>query len=64
MDALVETGLASSKTEARNFLKSGAISAVTEGKSALEAAKITDEATILAEPALLKRGKNRFAVIK
>ncbi|MBQ6355202.1 tyrosine--tRNA ligase [Candidatus Saccharibacteria bacterium] len=64
VDALVETGLAASKTEARNFLKSGAISAVTEGKSAAESTKITDETTILSEPALLKRGKNRFATVK
>ncbi|MBQ3306020.1 tyrosine--tRNA ligase [Candidatus Saccharibacteria bacterium] len=63
LDALVEAGLASSKTEARNFLKSGAISALTSGNSGAESMKITDENTPISAPALLKRGKNRFAAV-
>lgn len=64
LPALISAGLASSKTEARNFLKSGAISVILAGTSAADSVKITDETTILDQPALLKRGKNKFAVVK
>ena len=56
LDALVSTSLASSKNEAKTLIKSGAIS--------LNFEKILDPAFIIASPSLLKRGKNRFAVVK
>ncbi len=52
---LVATNLASSKKEARQFIKSGAIS--------VNGAKITDETKKLDTPAILKKGKNKFAVV-
>ncbi len=54
-DALVSSGLCASKSEARKFIKQGAIS--------VNGAKITSEIT-LDTPGLLKRGKNKFAIIK
>ena len=54
LTALVETSLSSSKSEARTFLKQGAIS--------LNGEKIFDEKTELST-GLLKKGKNKFAVI-
>ena len=56
VDDLVETGLASSKKEARQFIKSGAVS--------VNGAKITDETKVTNAPAILKRGKNKFAVVR
>ena len=56
VDDLVCTGLASSKKEARTFIKAGAVS--VNGK------KVTDEDKVLNAPAILKRGKNKFAVVK
>ncbi len=56
VDDLVCTGLASSKKEARTFIKAGAVSVNGE--------KITDEDKVLNAPAILKRGKNKFAVVK
>ncbi len=56
VDDLVSTGLAPSKTEARKFIKSGAIS--------LNGEKILDESLTVDFPALLKKGKNKFAIIK
>ena len=56
VDDLVETGLASSKKEARQFIKSGAVS--------INGAKITDESKVTNAPAILKRGKNKFAVVR
>ncbi len=55
LDILVETGLASSKGEGRNFIASGAIS--VNGVKAAEDVQIS-------EIALLKRGKNKFALVK
>ena len=55
LEALVETGLCSSKTEARKDLKNHAISVNGE--------KTAEETLILNEPCLLKRGKNKFAII-
>ena len=56
VDDLVSTGLASSKKEARTFIKAGAVSVNGE--------KVTDETKVLNAPAILKRGKNKFAVVK
>ena len=55
LDILVETGLASSKGEGRNFIASGAIS--------INGAKATEDVQI-SEIALIKRGKNKFALVK
>ena len=55
LDILVETGLASSKGEGRNFIASGAIS--VNGVKAAEDVQIS-------EITLLKRGKNKFALVK
>ena len=55
LDILVETGLASSKGEGRNFIASGAIS--VNGTKATEDVQIS-------EIALIKRGKNKFALVK
>lgn len=55
LEALVSSGLAASKTEGRNLLKSGAIS--------LSGVKITEEGPLNAT-GVLKRGKNRFSVVK
>lgn len=56
VDDLVCTGLASSKKEARTFIKAGAVS--------INGEKVTDENKVLDAPAVLKRGKNKFAVVK
>ena len=56
VDALVETGLTASKTEARNMIKSGAISVNGE--------KNTDETAVIMSLSIVKRGKNKFALIK
>ena len=56
VEDLVCTGLASSKKEARQFIKAGAVS--------VNGVKITDENKVLNAPAILKRGKNKFAVVK
>src|SRR5574344_385962 len=56
VDALVESGLVKSKTEARNLLAAGAISVNKE--------KITDETANIDVTAILKRGKNKFALVK
>ena len=55
LDILVETGLASSRGEGRNFIASGAIS--------INGVKATEDAPI-SEIALIKRGKNKFALVK
>ena len=55
VEDLVCSGLASSKKEARTFIKAGAVSVNGE--------KITDENKVLNAPAILKRGKNKFAVV-
>ncbi len=54
-DALVQTGLTNSKTEARKLAQAGAISVNSE--------KIREDIEI-SKVALLKRGKNKFAVVK
>ena len=55
LDILVETGLASSKGEGRKFLEGNAIS--------VNGTKITADQPIN-ELALIKRGKNKFALVK
>lgn len=54
-DALVQTGLASSKTDARKLASAGAIS--VNGEKIREDLKLD-------KVALLKRGKNKFAIVK
>ncbi len=54
-DALVETGLASSKSEARKLAAAGAIT--------INGEKVTAD-TQINQVALLKRGKNKFSVVK
>ena len=56
VDDLVCTGLAPSKSQARALIKSGAIS--------VNGQKVTDEAAFVSNPAILKKGKNKFAVVK
>lgn len=55
MEALVATGLASSKSEARKLAAAGAIS--------VNGVKVREDLE-LTQVALLKRGKNKFAVVK
>jgi tyrosyl-tRNA synthetase len=55
LDILVETGLASSKGEGRKLLSGNAIS--------VNGAKITEDQTI-SELSLIKRGKNKFAIVR
>ena len=55
VDALAMTGLAESKKKARELIKSGAIT--------INGVKITDE-IILDQTAIVKKGKNKFAVVK
>jgi tyrosyl-tRNA synthetase len=56
IDALVETELVSSKGEARKMISGNAISVNGE--------KVTDEKAEIASVAILKRGKNKFALVK
>ena len=56
IDDLVATGLVSSKGEARKLIKSGAIS--------VNGRKITTEDYTVTAPSVLKRGKNKFAIVK
>lgn len=56
VDALLETELVSSKTEARKMISGNAISVNGE--------KVTDEATEISSLSILKRGKNKFALVK
>ncbi len=55
VDDLVSTGLATSKSEARKLIASGAISVNGE--------KVFDDTKVIDCPALLKKGKNKFAII-
>ena len=56
VDALVETELVSSKGEARKMITAGAISANGE--------KISDDNFMIMSLSILKRGKNKFALVK
>lgn len=55
VDVLVETGLADSKKKAREFIAGGAIS--------INGVKVTEE-TEISQVAIIKKGKNKFAVVK
>lgn len=55
VDVLTQSGLASSKTDARNLLKSGAISINFQKQP---------EDTQISHFAIIKRGKNKFAIVK
>ena len=55
VDALVETGLADSKKKAREFIAQGAIS--------INGTKIQEEIN-LNQIAIIKKGKNKFAIVK
>ena len=56
LDALLETSLVSSKKEARTFLAQGAISVNGE--------KVSDETRPLSKNEVIKKGKNKFLVVK
>ncbi len=56
LDALLETFLVSSKKEARTFLAQGAISVNGE--------KVSDETRPLSKNEIIKKGKNKFLVVK
>jgi tyrosyl-tRNA synthetase len=56
VDALIETELVSSKTEARKMISGNAISVNGE--------KVTDETAEISSLSILKRGKNKFALVK
>lgn len=56
IDVLVETGLTNSKNEARTMIRQGAIS--------INGEKNNDESTVIRSMSILKRGKNKFALIK
>jgi tyrosyl-tRNA synthetase len=55
VDALVDNGLAESKKKAREFIKQGAITVNGE--------KVKDEVTVN-QVAIIKKGKNKFLIIK
>ncbi|MFZ2719508.1 MAG: tyrosine--tRNA ligase [Minisyncoccia bacterium] len=61
LDALVESKLASSKREARQFIDDGAVS--LSGKAITDTAKVLEEADFESGLALLKRGKRNTAVL-
>lgn len=63
LDVLVETGLCSSKSDARKSLKSGAISIKTASTDSFEKIFPIDETRIFSEPSLIKKGKNKFAIL-
>ncbi len=55
VDLLVSTGLADSKKKAREFIAGGAIS--------INGVKVTEEIAV-GQTAIIKKGKNKFAVVK
>jgi tyrosyl-tRNA synthetase len=56
IEALIETNLAGSKREAREFIENGAVS--------IAGVKVTDTAYVIPEtPALIKKGKKDYAII-
>ena len=56
LDLLTLSGLAPSKTKAREFLAQGAIS--------VNGAKISDENFVVSNPSIVKKGKNNFAIVR
>lgn len=63
VDVLIESGLASSKREARTFIESGAIS-INDIKVTDVDSLITEESFINKNIALLRRGKKQFCVLE
>jgi tyrosyl-tRNA synthetase len=61
LDALVAAGLASSKREARQFIKDGAIS--LNGKDVTDETRAITEADLSGKVALLRRGKRHMALL-
>jgi len=55
VDALVETGLAESKKKAREFISQGAIS--------INGTKVSEDLPVN-QTAIIKKGKNKFAIVK
>ena len=55
VDILVMTGLAESKKKARDLIAGGAVS--------VNGTKVTDE-IMVNQTAIVKKGKNKFAVVK
>ena len=55
VDILVDTGLAESKKKAREFVAQGAVS--------VNGVKVTEDIAI-GQVAIVKKGKNKFAVVK
>lgn len=55
VDALITTGLAESKKKAREFISAGAIS--------INGTKVTEDIA-LNQTAIIKKGKNKFAIVK
>lgn len=55
IDALVETGLAKSKSEARRLIDGGAVS--------VDDAKVTQLDALATKTSLIKRGRNQFALV-
>ena len=56
IDALVETGLAKSKSEARRLIDGGAVS--------VDDAKVTQLDALATKTSLIKRGRNHFALVR
>ncbi|MDO4978558.1 MAG: tyrosine--tRNA ligase [Candidatus Saccharibacteria bacterium] len=56
VDALVESGLVASKNEAKKMISGNAIS--------INGEKVTDENYVITSLSILKRGKNKFALVK
>lgn len=56
VDALIATGLADSKKKSREFISAGAVS--------LNGTKVTDVDLVINQTAIIKKGKNKFAIIK
>lgn len=55
VDALITTGLAESKKKAREFISAGAIS--------INGTKVTED-IVLNQTAIIKKGKNKFTIVK
>ena len=63
LDALVETKLASSKREAREFVKSGAV-LVNEAKITEFEFQIHKASAYFEKYVIIKRGKKKFALVE
>lgn len=63
LDALAETGLASSKSQAREFVKGGGVTVNGETKAAMDT-RLTRDHLLHGEVILLRRGKKNWHVCK